>query len=141
MGMLGGARARCAIEKAPQCESLGGARARCRPGRTRKLAILAPADAHDERRRVRHGGGTGVDLELHDPAYWPTGLLAYIDVLAYWPTGWWSGLVRRERPGGEWVAWFDSAPHIGVLSVVCAPTLARQKREDTQVTAAEAPCW
>ena len=100
--MLGGARARCAIEKAPQCESLGGARARCRPGRTRKLAILAPTDAHDERRRVRHGGRTGVDLELHDPAYWPTGLLAYIDVLAYWPTGWWSGLcaVCAEREGG-----------------------------------------
>ena len=100
--MLGGTRARCAIEKAPQCESLGGARARCRPGRTRKLAILAPTDAHDERRRVRHGGRTGVDLELHDPAYWPTGLLAYIDVLAYWPTGWWSGLcaVCAEREGG-----------------------------------------
>ena len=94
--MLGGARARCAIEKAPQCE-YWAARARVvGPGRSRKLAILAPADRrrHDERRARQHvGGGTGVDLEqLHDPAYWPTGLLAYM----YWPTGWWSGLCARK---------------------------------------------
>ena len=75
-------RARSAqLEKAPHCVRMLAARARCRPGRSRKMAILAPADRrrhHDERRARQHvGGGTGVDLEqLHDPAYWPTGLLA-----------------------------------------------------------------
>eukprot|EP01044_Picomonas_judraskeda_P009024 COSAG03_NODE_1070_length_4903_cov_77.920067_4_plen_126_part_00 len=39
-------------------------------------------------------------------AYWPTGL----HELAYWVPVVWPLCAEREGGGGEWVAWFDSAP-------------------------------